>query len=128
MAASCCSNRLGLLLKPISELRYLRATAWIACACSILISGCSTTPYQPVGDTEKLWQQQQSLLATLKSWKLKGKIGVKTGSKGGSAKLLWDYTSQAQQIDLSGPFGGGRVVIEQNSDGAILNDTKGKTL
>ncbi len=65
----------------------------------------------------------------LSGWMIKGKIGVNSGRKGGSATLQWAYLNDRQQIeqqiDLYGPFGGGRVQISVTNDAAILKDTKG---
>ncbi len=52
-------------------------------------------------------------------------MGVKTGPKGGSATLKWRYSATGQHIELYGPFGGGRVIIDVDSEGAVLRDTKG---
>lgn len=72
------------------------------------------------------WRQHQSNIANINSWELKGKIGVKTASKGGTATLKWTYATAQQFIELYGPFGGGRVIITAEPGQATLKDTKGK--
>lgn len=94
----------------------------------ILIGGCTTTTIKPpLSEAQRnaLWEQQQTRNANLSAWTLKGKIGVKTDSKGGSATLKWSYQNDHQDIELYGPFGGGRVQISVTIDSAILKDTKG---
>ncbi len=94
----------------------------------ILISGCTTTTKQTVSKAQRsaLWQQQLTRNTNLFGWTLKGKIGVNTGDKGGSATLKWSYqNNDYQNIELYGPFGGGRVKISVVGDLAILKDTKG---
>jgi outer membrane lipoprotein LolB len=94
-----------------------------------IIYGCTTAPaVQPVEPPDQyvLWQQQKSSNSRISNWILKGKIGVKTGKKGGSATLNWTYRSDTtQDIELYGPFGGGRIQISTNNDSATLRDTKG---
>ncbi len=95
----------------------------------IVIGGCVSTTKSPVSEAKKnsLWQQQLLRNANLSAWTLKGKIGVNAGegNKGGSATLKWSYQNDRQDIELYGPFGGGRVQISVTSDAAILKDTKG---
>ena len=110
-----------------------RQTAALACCLLAvglsMLSGCATTPPPPpAGANHLLWQQKQRLLADMHSWKLKGKIGVKTDKKAGSATLLWDFMPGRQQIDLYGPFGGGRVKITANRHSAMLKDSKGRII
>jgi len=103
---------------------------WVA-AISFLISACATTqgppPLEPSAARAQ-WEITKEQLRTVSSWRLRGKMGVKTGRKGGSATLKWDYSDQVQRIELYGPFGGGRVIINTDIDGAVLRDTKGKSI
>ena len=55
-------------------------------------------------------------------------MGVKTGPRGGSATLKWEYSSSNQEIELYGPFGGGRVIISVDAQGAFLRDTRGREI
>ncbi|MCY3770313.1 MAG: lipoprotein insertase outer membrane protein LolB [Gammaproteobacteria bacterium] len=95
-----------------------------------LLSGCSTPPVALHGnmDPRELWDRQKAVNSTLTSWYLHGKIGVKTGKKGGSATLKWNYLPDGQKIDLYGPFGGGRVRITAGTDSAVLKDNQGRVI
>lgn len=75
-----------------------------------------------------IWEQLQSKNKAISSWDLNGKIGVKTGKKGGSATLNWNYSDSIQEIELYGPFGGGRVHIHVQPEAAVLKDTKGREI
>ncbi len=96
-----------------------------------MLSGCATMP-EPESVSEdqrlRLWGQHQSIHARISSWSLKGKIGVSTGSKGGSVTLNWLYAPTEQNIELYGPFGGGRILIESSPTSAVLRDVKGKVI
>ncbi len=108
-------------------------------AAALALGGCATPPVAPSlpaadpGATDALWQQRRAVLSRLSAWRLRGKIAVKTGRRGGSATLLWDYRQSGpgsiqkitQQIELYGPFGGGRVRISAQPEGATLKDTRG---
>ncbi|WP_423910317.1 lipoprotein insertase outer membrane protein LolB [Candidatus Spongiihabitans sp.] len=97
----------------------------------VVMSGCAIgIPKQSATKSDQLalWQQQKLNNSNISSWALKGKIGVKTGNKGGSATLKWSYVNDHQEIELYGPFGGGRIKISVTSDSAILKDTKGSVI
>lgn len=74
------------------------------------------------------WEQRETLLLAIDSWRVQGKIAVRAGSKGGHATLRWDRDQSIQHIELAGPIGGGRVVIDANARGARLQDTRGGDL
>ena len=98
---------------------------------ALVLSACASTHSPPplnAAEQKAQWQITKEQLANVKSWRLRGKMGVKTGPKGGSATLKWDYNGDLQRIELYGPFGGGRVIIQTDADGAVLRDTKGNTL
>lgn len=107
---------------------YVRLS--VATVLLILGAGCvSTGPAtHALNDRERVakWEERRAALSTISSWSLRGKMGVRTGRKGGSATLKWDYGETEERIELYGPFGGGRVIINVDADGAVLRDTKGK--
>ena len=102
----------------------------------MLLVGCTTLsteqftpkPITSEAEKEQIWQQQIRTNSSLTDWSLKGKIGVVTGKKGGTATLKWNYRGDKQEIELYGPFGGGRVQISVTDDSAILKDTKGAVI
>ncbi len=98
----------------------------------VLLNAC-VVHQSPLEDVNELsnaeiqlkWQNHRALVSSIESWKVKGKIAVKAGSKGGHASLRWDRNKDVQHIELFGPLGGGRVVIDAGAEGAHLQDTKG---
>ncbi|MEM7196296.1 MAG: lipoprotein insertase outer membrane protein LolB [Pseudomonadota bacterium] len=100
----------------------------------LILQGCASTQTAiPVEDTTipletALWQDNLARLSKVDKWNLKGKMAVKTGRKGGTATLNWAYNTENQDIELYGPFGGGRVIIAANDDGALLRDTRGREI
>ena len=94
----------------------------------LLLAGCATQPAVERGDREALWRMQQETNRLMKQWNLKGKIGLRTGEKGSSATLKWAYSRTGQEIELYGPFGGGRIHIAVTPDQAVLRDTRGTVI
>ncbi len=42
--------------------------------------------------------------------------------------LNWSYAPTGQNIELYGPFGGGRILIESSPDSAVLRDARGQVI
>ena len=111
---------------------YKKPRVWLGFFVFLLLSGCAGIQPQvdQLSEKEKVeqWQQYRNQLETITAWSLRGKMGVKTGPKGGSATLKWLYSEAEQHIELYGPFGGGRVIIKVDEEGAVLRDTKGNVI
>ena len=83
----------------------------------------------PVAETPgSLWQQRHKQLTTFVDWDLKGRLAVRAGERCESASLIWKRSGVEQEIQLFGPFGGGRVLISQKLDRALLADTAGQKI
>lgn len=74
----------------------------------VLLAGCARQPVQPVNS----WEEHRRATGELETWQLSGKVGARLPENSGSARLRWKQSEQDYRIDLSGPFGQGRVVIE----------------
>ena len=83
----------------------------------------------PIAETPRsLWQQRQKQMTTFVNWDLKGRLAVRAGTLSDSASLIWKRSGTEQEIQLFGPFGGGRVHIFQNLDQTILADGAGQEI
>ena len=70
-------------------------------------------------------KQPQGLLktTTLSSWELSGAIAARNQKKGWSAAVNWEQQGPNRyRIHLSGPLGGGAVLIESNGDTVTYTD------
>lgn len=95
---------------------------------AVVQTGCvSTPPLPPADDPSAAWLERSEELAGIDWWEVKGKLAVKTHKRGGQANMLWKRDGDDHNINLYGPFGGGRVVLIRDSDGAILRDNKKRT-
>ncbi|WP_024460933.1 lipoprotein insertase outer membrane protein LolB [Marinimicrobium sp. LS-A18] len=88
----------------------------VALALVLLVVGCARQPLQPVED----WERHQAAAQRLNSWQLSGKLGARLPDNSGSARLRWHQDQSDYRIDLSGPFGQGRVIIETTESGVRL--------
>lgn len=73
----------------------------------ILLSGCAHRPPQPIDD----WSRHQTQVQKISQWQLTGKLGVRVPGDNGSANLRWQHIARDYMLDLSGPFGQGRMLI-----------------
>jgi outer membrane lipoprotein LolB len=90
----------------------------------IFLAGCAVAPSRPpVSDPQAAWTAHRAALARIQTWDVRGRVAVRSGDDGVQASLLWVRESDLQRIELTGPFGGGRVRLIQNRDGAELHDT-----
>ena len=101
----------------------------------LMLGACAVhqTPLQEIDGersaaVQAAWEKRQAALLDVDAWRVRGKIAVRAGSKGGHANLRWDRNGADQHIELAGPIGGGRVVIDADAQGARLQDTRGGDL
>ena len=80
----------------------------------LILAGCAPQPLRPVDS----WEEHLARVAALETWYLSGQLGVRLPDNSGSARLRWQQTQDDFRIDLSGPFGQGRTLI-QGRPGAV---------
>jgi outer membrane lipoprotein LolB len=91
---------------------------------TLLLSGCalqSRTDY-----TQNLAEHQRQL-AALSHWQLSGKLGIRAPSDSGSASLNWRQDGRRYRIDLSGPLGQKRMLINGRPGRVTLAQAGQKT-
>lgn len=113
------------LSDPFSQLRRYRLTVLLLL---IAVSGCVHRAPQPIDD----WTQHQAQVLKLSRWNLTGKLGVRIPGDNGSATLRWHNANKNYTLDLSGPFGQGRLLItgkpgrvklEQGGEAPLMADS-----
>jgi outer membrane lipoprotein LolB len=89
------------------------------------LAGCATRPpLPPVADPDLAWQTRLAELQGASDWEVKAKLAVRTHERGGQASMLWQRQMDAHRVNLYGPFGGGRVILTSDSQGATLRDSR----
>ncbi len=88
---------------------------------TLLLSACATVkPPKPPSNEALPWPQRETQLSAISHWTLKGKMGVRLPHHSGSADVVWQQTGQDYTLNLFGPLGLGRVVIEGDPYGVTL--------
>ncbi|MGY4878282.1 lipoprotein insertase outer membrane protein LolB [Vreelandella aquamarina] len=111
---------------PVS--RHFQASRFAALALTLaLLSGCATST--PVDDTSRQlgqWEAQQSQLEAMQTWTLAGKAGLRSPEENTSANLDWNQYPHYFRLLVSGPFGGGRTVLEGREGRFSLTNSEGR--
>jgi outer membrane lipoprotein LolB len=92
------------------------------------LSGCAGLPQRaPAENPSAAWQTRQFQLAQLNVWDLRGRLALRADDQGANASLRWVRDRERHRLNLAGPFGGGRVRLTYDRNGAELRDAGGET-
>lgn len=96
---------------------------WLLSACSsvVLDSQSLATVSDPV------WAERQARLSTIKSWNLTGRLAVNNGVEAWNLDMSWQQYNGNYHIELSGPFGAGKVRLVGNERGVVLHSADDQT-
>ena len=92
-----------------------RALTLIGCCA---LAACATT--RTVAPSTQ-WEQRAGELQSASDWQLDGRAAVALGNQGWQATLTWRQTDNSAEVNLSGPFGIGALVLKQTAEGLSLN-------
>ena len=90
----------------------------------VLIQGCATQKGLDLPELSD-WATRQVVLAEIKAWEFRGRIGVKAGNEGFNGKLRYSQDNDAFHATLSGPLGAGTVRISGDGETVTLTDKNG---
>ncbi len=94
------------------------------------ISGCATlpppSPQQPT--TSSVNQQHLATLASIKTFSLKGRLGVVSNPRGFSGGIDWQHQTAEDNIDVYSPVGGKVANIVKTPDGVTLTEQDGRSV
>ena len=99
---------------------------------ALFLGACATQPV-PQSTTSaptnaSINQQHLTALATIKSFSLKGRLGVVTQKQGFSGSIEWQHQQTSDNIDVYSPVGGKVANIAKSTNGVILTDQKGHSI
>jgi outer membrane lipoprotein LolB len=95
----------------------------------LLVSGCATiTPPTSPPTTSSINQEHLATLANIKTFSLKGRLGVVTNPRGFSGGIEWQHQSANDNIDIFSPVGGKVANIAKNANGVTLTSQDGHTI
>ncbi len=100
---------------------------WLAGAALLFLAGCASQA--PVDDGSRQsgqWERQQAQVEAFDTWTLTGKAGLRTPQENQSANLDWNQHPHYFRMLISGPFGGGRSVLEGREGRFSLTTSDGR--
>ncbi|MES2499963.1 MAG: lipoprotein insertase outer membrane protein LolB [Pseudomonadota bacterium] len=89
----------------------------------LLLNACATTSQSPITQSPTpiaIYQQHLAELAQIKSFSLKGRLGVVTEKKGFSGGVDWQHTFNSDNVDVYSPVGGKVANISKTASGVTL--------
>ncbi len=96
----------------------------------LLLAGCAGAPPipvpEPVASPETTWQSRQLQLTALQSWQLSARLIVSTEEEAWQLDVIWQQQVDNYEIQISGPFGMGKVRLQGSEDGVFLYDGEGR--
>lgn len=99
----------------------------VCVALLMLAAGCAVPVSRPAdAQLERLWAAHSAALHPVSHWDLRGRLAVRTDSRGGQASLSWRREASRHSIQLNGPFGSGAVRVTQDPQGARLQDAENR--
>jgi len=92
----------------------------------LFVTGCSTIPnIDPSKESARsTWQDHHLKTEKIVSWRIKGKLGFKSPTQGGSVSIDWLQSEEQYEISILGPFASGRATIKGNNLSAQMQQGK----
>lgn len=89
----------------------------------LLLSSCARTPQQPVipDNPQIAWAQHQQQMATLSSWDIMGKLGIRTPAQSNSTRFNWHQLDQHFDIRVTTLLGQGVATLSGSAGDVQLN-------
>jgi outer membrane lipoprotein LolB len=84
------------------------------------VTACKPIWYRPPETPEGMWQLRSADLLALDRWAIKGRAAIVQGKDGWNAGMNWRQTGNNYQINLTGPFSQGGVVLTGNKEQVTL--------
>lgn len=88
----------------------------------VLLTSCATMPADSSGATHKLsWSARKHQLTTITHWQITGAAAIKLPQHGLTASMVWQQKNDDYHIQLFGPFGIGRTIINRHNSIVTLS-------
>ena len=105
---------------------HARRALWLPAFLLLLATGCAALPPPGAAPSPEVVQQRRAALSSIAYWDLRGRVGVRLPDEGAHASLRWRHRGDGEEVDLTGPFGGGHARLQYDATGARLRDARGR--
>lgn len=108
---------------------HRRYSRHLLALCMVMLVSACTPPWvkpQPGEDTTIDWHERRLLLADRPDWRAKGRMAMQTADDAWSASMSWIQIGDLYEMELFGPLGGRRLLIEGGRDHVILTTAEGE--
>ncbi len=94
-------------------------------------SSAVAAPGVPVTVTPKLnpqmtWDARKKILQAINTWRISGKIAVRTPQESGSASINWSQQGSQYQVSLMGPLGANGMKLAGGPGHVVMTTANGK--
>ena len=91
-----------------------------------MLSSCAAIKEQKITEPAN-WRAEQQKRQQIKSWEIRGRLGVQTENNGGSLDITWKQAEQDFSIRLIAPLGAGNYSVQGNGESAKIRFPDGST-
>lgn len=98
--------------------------SWVLLSLLAILTSCATPPVVSPA-AQNAWTARQSHWLKLNHWRAVGRIGVVNEQDGWHANFQWDQQGSAYRIDLIGPLGQGRVLVQGDAETVSIQTQDG---
>lgn len=89
-------------------------------------ASCAPLPPRGPAPSPDVVEARRAALQAIARWDLRGRVGVRLPDTGAQASLRWRHHRDGEELDLTGPFGGGHARLRYDASGAHLRDARGR--
>jgi len=98
---------------------------WIVLTLAAVLAGCATIDTVERSDDRALYAAHAATIASISSWKIRGRLSARSQDRGDIARLLWNRDVKRHHFELYGTIGSRRIRIFQDDQSVSLEDTQG---
>ncbi len=97
---------------------------------ALFLGACATisAPPSQLPTTSSINQKHLATLANIKTFSLKGRLGVVTNPRGFSGGIDWQHQLTGDNIEVFSPVGGKVANIAKNANGVTLTTQEGRSI
>ena len=92
---------------------------------SLMLVSCATVKQQTSSEPAG-WAADQQKRQLIKSWEIRGRLGIQTENNGGTLDIIWKQSEQDFSIRLIAPLGAGNYHVQGNAESAEIRFPDGQ--